>query len=126
MRLSVAPDFIFLHMNNKPLRGSMICPCCGRNREISSTECASCGARQVGAPLAPPDVLMPKLGPSFAALACGLVIIIAFLLAWIFISDAKVGRALLVWALGDGYKLTQSLLKADSKLPYYRIFAYDA
>ncbi|MGE0130303.1 MAG: hypothetical protein AB7U82_19655 [Blastocatellales bacterium] len=69
---------------------------------------------------------MPKLGPSFAALACSVVVVIAFLLTWIFISDAKVGRALLVWTFGDGYKLTQSLLQADSKLPYYRIFAHDA
>ena len=104
----------------------MICPCCGHSRKIKSPECDSCGARQVGPPLAPPDFLMPKLGPSFGALACGLIVIIAFLLTWIFIGDAKVGRALLVWILGDGYKLTQSLLQVDSKLPYYRIFAYDA
>jgi len=69
---------------------------------------------------------MPKLGPSMGALACGLIVIIAFLLSWIFKSDAKVGRALLVWIFGDGYKLTQSLLQADSHLPYYRIFAFDA
>lgn len=104
----------------------MICPCCGHSREINSPECVSCGARQVGPPLAPPDALMPKLGPSFAALACGVIVVIAFLLTWIFINDAKVGRVLLVWVLGDGYKLTQSLLQVDSKLPYYRIFAYDA
>jgi len=104
----------------------MICPCCGHSRKISSSECASCGAKQVGPPLALPDVRMPKLGPSFAALACGVVVIIAFLLAWIFINDAKVGRVLLVWTLGDGYELTKNLVKADSKLPYYRIFAFDA
>ena len=104
----------------------MICPCCGESREINSSECASCGAKQVGPPLAKPDVLMPKLGPSFAALACGVMVIIAFLLAWIFIHDAKVGRVLLVWTLGDGYKLTKDLLNADSHLPYYRIFAFDA
>src|SRR5215475_7977151 len=113
-------------MNKKSLRDSMICPCCGKSREISSFECASCGAKQVGPPLAPPDVLMPKLGPSFSALTCNIVVLIAFLLAWIFSHDAKVGRALLVWTLGDGYELTKSLLKADQNLPYYRIFAYDA
>jgi len=104
----------------------MICPCCGERREISSSECAFCGAKQVGPPLAPPDVLMPKLGLSFAALACNIVILIAFILAWIFLDDAKVGRALLVWTFGDGYELTKSLIKADQSLPYYRIFSYDA
>jgi hypothetical protein len=104
----------------------MICPCCGENREISSSECASCGAKQVGPPLAKPDVLMPKLGPSFAALVCGVIVIIAFLLYWVFSNDLRVGRVLLVWTLGDGYELTKKLLEADAKLPYYRIFAFDA
>lgn len=113
-------------MNKNSLRDSMICPCCGESREISSFECASCGAKQVGPPLAKPEVLMPKLGPSFAALACGVLVVIAFLLAWLFIEDAKVGRVLLVWTLGDGYELTKKLLEADAKLPYYRIFAFDA
>src|SRR5262245_58685000 len=113
-------------MNNKPLRDSMICPCCGDSREIDSSECASCGAKQVGPPLAPPDVLMPKLGPSFAALACNILVLIAFLLTWILIRDGKVGRVLLVWAFGDGLELTKNLLAADKNLPYYRIFAWDA
>ena len=104
----------------------MICPCCGESREISSLECASCGAKQVGPPLASPDVLMPKLGPSFAALACNVLILLSFILTWIFIQDAKVGRALMVWALGDGYEFTRNLIKADQDLPYYRIFAWDA
>jgi len=113
-------------MNKKSLHDSMICPCCGESREISSPECSSCGAKQVGHPLARPDVMMPKLGPSFAALACGVVVIIAFLLYWIIDKDLKVGRVLLVWTLGDGYELTKKLLEADAKLPYYRIFTFDA
>jgi hypothetical protein len=113
-------------MNKKPLRDSMICPCCGKSREIGSAECASCGAKQVGPPLAGPDVALPKLGPSFAALTCGVVVIIAFLLTWIVVKDMKVGRVLLVWALGDGYELTKALLEADANLPYYRIFTFDA
>src|SRR5262245_14323891 len=113
-------------MNKKSLRDSMICPCCGESREISSSECASCGAKQVGPPLAKPDVLLPKLGPSFAALACGAMVIIAFLLTWALRDDLKVGRVLLVWTLGDGYELTKKLLEADAKLPFYRIFAFDA
>jgi hypothetical protein len=113
-------------MNNKTLRDSMICPCCGESREISSSECASCGAKQVGPPLAKPDVLMPKLGPSFAALVCGVIVIIAFLLTWALDKDMRVGRVLLVWTLGDGFELTKKLLEVDAKLPYYRIFAFDA
>lgn len=104
----------------------MICPCCGRIREISATECASCGARQVGDPLAPPDILMPKLGPAFAAFFCAISAIVVFLLTWIFINDMKVGRALLVSALGSSTKFTQSLLQIDGNLPYYRIYSYDA
>jgi hypothetical protein len=80
----------------------------------------------VGEPLTPPDFLMPKLGPALAALTCALLIVFAFLALWIFGNDMKVGRALLVYALGDGALLSQSLLKADPKLPYYRIFSYDA
>jgi hypothetical protein len=113
-------------MNQKPLRDSMICPCCGKNREINSLECAACGARQVGPPLAQPDVRMPKLGPSFAALACAVIVIIVFFLTWLLQHDIKVGRVLLVWTLGDGYELTKNLLEADSRLPYYRIFTFDA
>jgi hypothetical protein len=104
----------------------MICPCCGESREISSPECASCGAKQVGPPLARPDVLMPKLGQSFAALACGVMVIIAFLLIWALQDDVRVGRVLLVWTLGDGFELTKKLLEADAHLPYYRIFTYNA
>ncbi|MBO0858193.1 MAG: hypothetical protein J2P21_06990 [Chloracidobacterium sp.] len=113
-------------MNKKSIRDLMICPCCGKSREVNSFVCVSCGAKQVGPPLAKPDVLMPKLGPSFAALTCGFVVIIAFLGAWILIHDVRVGRVLLVWALGDGYEFTKKLVEADSKLPYYRIFAFDA
>jgi hypothetical protein len=104
----------------------MICPCCGESREISSSECAACGAKQVGPPLARPDVLMPKLGQSFVALACGVIVIIAFLLIWALKDDMRVGRVLLVWMLGDGYELTKKLLEADAHLPYYRIFAFYA
>ena len=113
-------------MKEKLQKDSMICPCCGKIRPISAIECNACGARQIGEPLAPPDVLLPKLGLSFAAFACTGLIVMTFLAFWIFGNDMKVGRVLLVWALGNGTKLTQSLLQADSKLPYYRIFNYDA
>jgi hypothetical protein len=69
---------------------------------------------------------MPKLGPAMAALACGVIVVIAYFLFWIFKDDAKVGRVLLVWILGDGFKFTHDLLAVDSHLPYYRIFAFDA
>jgi hypothetical protein len=104
----------------------MICPCCGRNRKIDSIECASCGARQVGPPLAPPDLLLPRLGLPGGALACAVLAVFAFLAFWIVGNDLKVGRALLVWVVGDGTEFTKSLLKGDPRLPLYRIFRYDA
>lgn len=113
-------------MNDKLQRDILTCPCCGSSREFKSSECSSCGARQIGPPLAPPDVLMPKLGPSFGGLACALLIILVFLSVWIFGNDMRVGRVFLVWAVGDGMEFTRSLLQVDPKLPYYRIFSYDA
>lgn len=113
-------------MKEKHQKDSMVCPCCGEIRPISALECQACGARQIGEPLTPPDTLLPRLGLSFAALVCAVLVVLTFLAVWIFGNDMKVGRALLVLALGDGTKLTHSLLQADSKLPYYRIFSYDA
>lgn len=104
----------------------MLCPCCGQNRKTDSIECASCGARQVGPPLAPPDLLLPRLGLPGGALACAIFAVFAFLAFWIVGNDLKVGRALLIWAVSDGTEFTKSLLKADPKLPLYRIFSYDA
>lgn len=104
----------------------MICPCCGNDREISSTVCSSCGARQVGQPLTPPDILLPKLGASMFSMVIAILIVVSFLAAWIFTNDMKVGRVLMVYAFGDGIKLTRDLLAADPKLPYYKIFSYDA
>jgi hypothetical protein len=69
---------------------------------------------------------MPKLGPSFSALACALVVVLTFLVVWIFGNDMRVWRVALVWAVGDGTKFTHDLLQADPRLPYYRIFNYDA
>jgi hypothetical protein len=109
-----------------PQQKSMICPCCGHSREVEAVECASCGARQVGEPLAPPDITVPHLGPALISFACALTIIMAFLAIWILIHDVKVGRALLVSVLGEGTELTRDLLKADAKLLQYRIVSYDA
>lgn len=113
-------------MKEKLQKDSMICPCCGQFRNIAAIECSACGARQVGEPLAPPDVLLPKLGLPLAAAFCVAIVVLAFLAVWIFGNDAKVGRVLLVWALGDSTKLTHDLLQADPKLLRYRIFSYDA
>lgn len=104
----------------------MICPCCGEVRGITAMECTSCGARQIGEPMAQPDVLLPKLGISFAALGFTFLAVFAFVAFWLMSSDMKVGRVLLVWALGDSTKFTSDLLQANPKLPYYRIFSYDA
>ncbi|MBS1790284.1 MAG: hypothetical protein JST85_21345 [Acidobacteria bacterium] len=113
-------------MRKKLKKDSMICPCCGEVREIAANECAACGARQIGEPMAKPDVLLPKLGISFAALGCSVLIVLTFLFVWILSNDMKVGRVLLIWGIGDATKLTQELLQNDPKLPYYRIFSYDA
>src|SRR5687767_2810067 len=118
----------------------MICPCCGQDREIDNAVCAACGARQVGPALLPPDVLLPKLGFPIAALACVLVILIAFLAFWVFGHDAKVGRALAAYGLseipglqaklaaelGRSQDFLGALLDRDPKLLLYRIFSYDA
>jgi hypothetical protein len=113
-------------MGEKLIRTTMVCPCCGQDREIAAMACDSCGARQVGPPLAPPDRLLPRLGPALVALGCAILVLLVFLAAWIFSNDSKVGRVILVTLIGDGTKLTRSLLAADPKLPLYRIFAYDA
>lgn len=107
-------------------KDSMICPCCGDIRLISATECLACGARQIGKPLAPPETLLPKLGLPFAALTCAALVTLVFLAVWVFGNDMKVGRVFLVTLLGDSTKLTHDLLLADPKLPYYRIFSFDA
>lgn len=104
----------------------MICPCCGQQRAVAATECAGCGARQVGEPLLPPDILLPKLGPAVGALTCGLVVVLGFLVFWVFGNDMRVGRVMLIWAIGDATKFTHDLLQVDPKLPSYRIFSYDA
>ena len=114
------------NMGEKLQRTTLICPCCGGERAIAATECDGCGARQVGPPLARPDFILPNLGPAFLALTCAVLVAAVFLLAWVFSNDSKVGRVLLVTALGDGTKLTRALLAADPKLPLYRIFTYDA
>ena len=114
------------YMGKKIITTKMVCPCCGEDREIAAMACDSCGARQVGPPLAQPDHLLPKLGPAMIAIGCAVLVLVIFLAAWIFSNDSKVGRVILVTMIGDGTKLTRSLLAADPKLPLYRIFAYDA
>ncbi len=116
-------------MNDKPQPNSklnLICPCCGYSRDLSAIECAACGARQVGEPLAQPDFSVLRLGPAAASLICVLLIILAFLSIWIVGNDMKVGRVFLVQLLGESTKLTQDLLKVDPNLLQYRIFSYDA
>lgn len=103
----------------------MLCPCCGNPHDLAAPECLSCGARPVGAPLAKPDILLPKLGPALLAFGLVCLILIGFVAIWLFADNMKVGRVLLVTVLGDGYKLTKDLLAADNHLPNYRIFAWD-
>jgi hypothetical protein len=105
---------------------TMLCPCCGQTHAQAALECPACGARPVGEPLVKPDILLPKLGPAMLAFGVVCLIVIGFLAFWLFSNNMKVGRVLLLAALGDGYKFTRDLLAADPKLPYYRIFAWDA
>lgn len=104
---------------------SAICPCCGQFGEIGLVACTSCGARRVGPPLAPPDIRLPRLGPSFSAIAIPLIAIASFLVLWLLGHDMKVLRTLVVWAIGDGTQITREWLRIDSHLLNYRIFAYD-
>lgn len=113
-------------MRKKIQKDSMICPCCGEVRGITAIECSGCGARQIGEPMAKPDVLLPKLGSSLLAFGCALFVAFGFVTVWMLGNDMKVGRVLLVWALGDSIKFTQELLQVNPKLPYYKIFSYDA
>ncbi len=114
-------------MANRYRNSFWLCPCCGSESELEiSGICCSCGARRVGEPLEPPEILLPSLGPSLTALAVALAIILLFTIFWLLGNDMKVLRSLLVWALGDGLKFTRGLLEADPDLPYYRIFSYDA
>jgi hypothetical protein len=76
--------------------------------------------------MAQPAILLPKLSLAMSAFGLVCLVVIGFLAFWIFSGNMKVGRALLFWAFGDGFKLTKDLLAADPKLPYYRIFAWDA
>lgn len=108
---------------------TMICPCCGEKREESvekGATCDHCGARQVGAPLTQPDQLLPKLGPALIAFGVAIAVLGIFLATWVLGNDLRVGRVLLVTLLGDGWKTTRLMLAADPRLPYYRIFQYDA
>jgi hypothetical protein len=103
---------------------TMICPCCGNAR--SPEICASCQARQVAAPMLPPETHLPSLGPAFTAVLIAVVIFAAFLGAWLLSNDMKVARVLLVTALGESTTFTKSLLLFDSSLLEYRIFTFDA
>ncbi len=103
----------------------MICPCCGHAGETGLVVCATCGARRVGPPLAPPDVRLPRLGPSFVAITIPLLVIASFLVIWLLGNDMKVLRTLIVWAIGDGTMVTRDWLRIDPHLPNYRVFRYD-
>jgi hypothetical protein len=104
----------------------MLCPCCGQPRARAATKCPACGARQVGAPMAQPEILLPKLGLPMFAFGLVSLAVIGFLALWIFGSNMKVGRVLLVWTFGDAFKLTRDMLALEPKLLDYRIFAWDA
>lgn len=104
----------------------MPCPCCGESIVVASSDCLHCGAQRVAEPLAKPDNVLPGLGAAFGALALPLLVITIFLLTWLFASDMKVIRVIMVSLFGEGLKATRDLLQFDPKLPYYRIVSFDA
>lgn len=106
-------------------RSPMTCPCCGRASRFEQGECEVCGARRVGEPLAPPDVKLPGLGPALAAFAVTLLVVLAFIFAWLLGNDMRVLRVLVVQTLGEANSFAQTLLKADPDLLRYRIFSFD-
>lgn len=60
-----------------------ICPCCGARVGGELSEgCPSCGARAVGPPLARPAVELPHVGHALAISAAGLLLALAFVVAF--------------------------------------------
>jgi hypothetical protein len=102
------------------------CPCCGQKIADAAAVCRSCGAERVAEPLAKPDNILPGQGASFAALAIPLLVITSFLVIWLFTNDMKVIRVAMVSLFGESLKSTRELLQLDPKLPFYRIFSFDA
>lgn len=57
----------------------MICPCCGAKFDGEMKEgCSACGARQVGPPLARPEIELPSYGYAAAAGAAGALLVVVF------------------------------------------------
>lgn len=113
-------------MKRSPETESMICPCCGSGTRPEVEACPTCQARAVGAPLVQPTTKLPGLGPALTALVVAIVIIFAFLAAWLLGNDMKVARVLLVLLLGENTTFTKSLLQLDPSLLQYRIYSFDA
>ena len=104
-----------------------VCPCCGcLSNELNVEVCSECGARRVGEPLAQPDIKLPSLGLAITALAVPLLVVAAFAALWLFGNDMKVLRVLLTTFIGESTKVTTEWLRLDPRLPYYRIYAFDA
>lgn len=113
-------------MNKGSRKYKMICPCCGEPHPASPIACDNCGARQVGEPLPKPERMLPALGLPMAAFFCFALIVLSYLVYWILGNDMKVGRSLLVQIFGESFEFTRNLVNIDSKLPVYRVFAFDA
>jgi ribosomal protein L40E len=73
-----------------------VCPCCGaENADQFFEECRSCGALPVGAPLAPPENLLPSYWRALGAAAGGALLPILFLIssfaAWLNVKPLRFG-----------------------------------
>lgn len=110
-----------------------VCPCCGFKFEGDLHEgCAGCGARAIGAPLAPPERELPFYGRSLFVFALGATLFVTFITStiialfervpfqlgfWSFVGAAEVaawrmkwvGLPLAVFAFWAGWRICSSI-----------------
>lgn len=76
-----------------------VCPCCGCKFEGELQDgCAGCGARAIGAPLAPPERMLPFYGRAFFIGMLGAVLLGAFLVSIIVALFERVPFSLSFWS----------------------------
>lgn len=76
-----------------------VCPCCGCKFEGDLHDgCVSCGARAIGAPLAPPERELPFYGRAFFVGTLGAALLSAFLVSTIVALFERVPFSLSFWS----------------------------
>jgi hypothetical protein len=81
-------------------------------RDVAALDCLACGAKQVGEPLAKPELLLPRHGLALSAFSLALFIVCGYLAFWLFANDMRVGRTLLVSLLGAPLQAATEFLQA--------------